>query len=191
MQNVKCEKCGIDLVRMEPRNEYTTRLLDDAEVVLSKCVEELKCLTHPEVSFVSIPDLPGLVSAAAITRCMHARKLSGRDIRFLRKATKTSSKELAERLQVTPEAVSRWEHGKSAIEPASEKLLRLFVGFLLTEQAPGVDFDPQFIASMRIEPVHDPKKPLRMEFFRAEVKLQRNKPLELKWLPEQRAVNEQ
>lgn len=175
---------------MEPRAEYTTRLLDDAEVILLKCVEEMKCKEHPEVSFVSIPDLPGLISAAAITRCMHPRKLSGRDIRFLRKAVKISGKELAEQLQVTPEAVSRWEHGKSVIEPASEKLLRLFVGFSLTEQASGVDFAPQFVASMKIEPVYDPQKPLRMEFFRAEVKLERNKPLELKWLPDQHAVNE-
>ena len=190
MANVKCEKCGTELIAGGPQKEYETRLLDSMQTKLLNCVLEMHCPEHPEVSFVSIPDLPGLVTAAAVARAMLPRKLSGADIRFMRKALKWPSKKLADKLQVTPEAVSRWENGKSVIEPSSEKLLRMVVGFNLSEQASGVDFAPEQIAAMRIESMHDPEKPLIMEFFRTEIKLERNKPREKKWMPEQRAVNE-
>jgi hypothetical protein len=49
---------------------------------------------------------------------------------------------------------------------------------------------PEQIAAMRIESMHDPDNPLVMEFFRTDVKLERNKPREKKWMPEQRVVNE-
>lgn len=76
------------------------------------------------------------------------------------------------------------------IEPSLEKLLRVIVGLKLSEKAPAVDFDAEAIASMHIEAVHDPEKPLGMEFHRVEVKLERNKPRAVKWMPESHAVNE-
>ena len=60
MANLRCDKCGVDLVSEELR-DYPTQLLDHADVVLHNGVTRLSCREHPKASFVSIPDLPGLV----------------------------------------------------------------------------------------------------------------------------------
>jgi len=68
--------------------------------------------------------MQGLIYAAAVSRVMNEQKLKGRDIRFLRKALDLPSKELADRLEVAQETMSRWENDKAPIGPENEKLLR-------------------------------------------------------------------
>ena len=75
----------------------------------------------------TIPNLEGLLRVVAMTRLMHPRKLSGPDIKFLRKATCLKQKELAAKIDLLPETLSRVEAGKQPISPGSEKLLRLYV----------------------------------------------------------------
>ena len=128
----------------------------------------------------TIPDLEGLIAAVAVTRVIHDLKLNGGEIRFLRKAVAMTARTLADRLEVTPETVSRWENGKDPIGPTSEKLLRLIVGDELSQKAPAIDFDSAEIVRMRIQSVrlHDEHLVIAMKLV--EVKLHRQ-PLTPHW----------
>jgi len=54
---------------------------------------------------------------------------------------KWTTRELAGRLGVREETVSRWEHDREPIGPGSEKLLRLIAVELLAEKAPALKPD--------------------------------------------------
>jgi DNA-binding transcriptional regulator YiaG len=89
----------------------------------AKCITELKTGDKS----IEIPDFVGLVRAVATTRALHPQKLTGDDIRFLRKAIDLRSKVLAERLDISAEHLSRCENGEKVLSPNSEKMLRLLV----------------------------------------------------------------
>jgi len=75
----------------------------------------------------TIPDPEGLMRVIVLTRILNRRKLSGKDIKFLRKAVCVMQKDLAVAIEILPETLSRYEAEKSPIGPGSEKLLRLFL----------------------------------------------------------------
>ncbi len=177
----RCEQCGEPL-NIERVETYPDELLGISRVVLIDAVEKLRCLKCPDVSFTLIPDLPGLIAAAAVSRATIPVKLTGNDIRFMRKALSLTAKQLASLLRVTEEAISRWENGKQPIGPASETLLRLMVGFRLREKAPGVDFDEDHVASMAIPSVQGDSLPVTMTFERVAMKIDKKK--EKTWMPE-------
>jgi putative zinc finger/helix-turn-helix YgiT family protein len=130
------------------------RLLDAAEVdVCDACGKQFT---------VQIDNLDGVMAAAAIARATHSQKLSGREIRFLRKAMKMSAKELGEVLDSKPETVSRWEHSRLAMSSNSEKLLRLLVCTTLSSQAPAIGHVADEILQMRIPAVHDVQEDVRL-----------------------------
>lgn len=76
---------------------------------------------------VHIPDFVGMAHTVARCRAAHPRKLSGKDIVFLRKALGIRAKSLADYLDVSPEHLSRCETGTKVLSSATEKVLRLFV----------------------------------------------------------------
>lgn len=78
-----------------------------------------ECLSY------AIPDLEGLIAAVVIARILHARKLFGADIKFIRKAICLKQKDLASKLEMSPEYLSRCETGANVMAPSSEKLLRI------------------------------------------------------------------
>ncbi len=119
-------------------------------VTIYNSARQNKCACDEEII---IPDMEGLIAAAAVSRVLMPAKLAAADIVFLRKALETSSKDLAAQLEVTPETVSRWENGKIPIGPGSEKLLRLAVGVRLSEKAPGIVFKVEEVIEMRIHSV--------------------------------------
>lgn len=75
---------------------------------------------------VQIPDLKGLISEVVRLRVTDARKMSGEDIRFVRRALALQAKWLAAYLDVTPEHYSRWESGGRVMPSATERCFRLF-----------------------------------------------------------------
>lgn len=184
MENRRCESCGAPLIS-KTIGTYQDELLGIEKVLLLNSVENLACPHCPGVSYNLVPDIPGLIAAAAVARITISGKLTGKDIRFLRKAISLTSKELANRLGVTEEAVSRWENDKQPIGPASEKLLRLFVGFQLRDKAPGVDFDESKIASMTISSLNH-TQPVIMAFERIAMKIDKKR--EKAWMPEEVAA---
>jgi putative zinc finger/helix-turn-helix YgiT family protein len=62
-------------------------------------------------------------------------RLSGKEVRFLRKETGMSSKELAGLLSVSPVTVSRWESGKEKVGSVSDKLIRMLYVQMMQERS--------------------------------------------------------
>lgn len=94
------------------------------EVVLHNAVEKRVADKGPEIV---IPDYQGLIKQIAVSRSFHPAKLHGGDIRFLRKTLGMKSKELAAKLDVSAEHLSRCEQGSKVLSPNSEKVLRSIV----------------------------------------------------------------
>jgi transcriptional regulator with XRE-family HTH domain len=152
-------------------------------VDLIDAVERTICEVCKEVAFTTIPDLPELVAAAALWRCMIPIKLNPEEIGFLRDALGLKQKELAEKLGIQPETVSRWLNGQMPISDGNEKNLRQYVGAQLEEQAPGIRFDAAAIARMKIQGPR-PQKVIPMSFCRVLIAPERES-----WNPLKKAAN--
>ena len=81
--------------------------------------------TGEAVSY-KIPDLDGLLCTIVTTRLLHPRKLSGADMKFVRKSLGLKQKELGVKLDMTVEHLSRCENDALVMSPGSEKLFRIF-----------------------------------------------------------------
>jgi DNA-binding transcriptional regulator YiaG len=116
-----------------------------------------------------VPDVIGLEAAAAVARVTIAAKLSGKEIRILRKALGVRAAALAEFLDVTPETFSRWENGKETISNNAERILRLRVAHGLRGKAPGVKAASDAILDLKISPFRMSTSPITLKFERVEV----------------------
>lgn len=76
---------------------------------------------------VRIPNIEGLHRALALFLLRKTWRLSGPEVRFLRKYIGLSGADFAKRIGAEPETVSRWENGKQPIGAQAERLLRLLV----------------------------------------------------------------
>jgi DNA-binding transcriptional regulator YiaG len=97
------------------------------KVILKDSVEVVSDDRTGELISYTIPDPDGLLRVVALARVLNARKLSGADIKFLRKAVGVKQKELAQAIEVKAEHLSKVEAGTIPLGPGSEKLLRIFV----------------------------------------------------------------
>lgn len=95
------------------------------KVFLTDAVDEKYDIETGEPVGVVIPKHNELMAVVAMLRACNERKLSGEDVRFLRKSRHMKAKEFAEENCVAPETLSRIENGKQAISPLIEKLVRL------------------------------------------------------------------
>jgi transcriptional regulator with XRE-family HTH domain len=76
--------------------------------------------------------------------------LSGKEVKFIRKALDMKQKDFAEAMDLSAEHVSRWENDHNGVGGASEKLVRHNVCALLSGGA--FTYDPKAIASMIFVP---------------------------------------
>lgn len=97
------------------------------EVILLNSVKQAINEKTGEVEKVIIPNLRGLVKCVAITRICVPRKLSGNEIKFVRKAFKLPAKKVAEMIDISPEHLSRCEAGDRLLSPSAEKCLRVSI----------------------------------------------------------------
>jgi transcriptional regulator with XRE-family HTH domain len=97
------------------------------KVILRNSVQIIYDQKTGEIEDYHIPDYDGLLRAIVLNRVLHSRKLSGADIKFLRKCIGLKAKELCKKIGVTSEHMSRLENNNIIISPASEKLMRLFM----------------------------------------------------------------
>lgn len=114
---------------------FTPRVVDDFnaedlgapfKVVLKQCVSVTEDEQGNILSY-RIPDPDGLLRVVVMSRALHPRKLSGADIKYLRKAVGVKQKDLAAHIELDPATLSRCESGVQPIGAASEKLLRIFL----------------------------------------------------------------
>lgn len=116
------------------------------------------------VGEIYIPNVPGLIAAAVVYRVSLAQKLTGKEMKFLRKSLKMSSKKLAELLSITAETLSRCENDKMPMNPTTEKVLRILAASSLASSAPAISFDPKAIVSMKIATMRSVGEELEMKF---------------------------
>jgi DNA-binding transcriptional regulator YiaG len=180
MEMINCQECCRGKARAETQDVYKDDLLGIPVIILHAAVQE-KCVACGAVLATVIPDLDGLIAAVAVTRAMEPAKLTGVEIRFLRKAIGLTGKALAEALEVKPETLSRWENGKDVMGPTSEKLLRMVTAGVLGKKAPAVDIDLPSIVDMRIQSVRATVELPEMIFERVKVKLDERKKKENHW----------
>ena len=131
-------------------------------VILSSGVSESVCSDCGASTALHLEKPTELVAAVAMLRSLHSLKLSGDDIKFLRKALDMKSKELANAISVVPETFSRFENSRQPISESIEKLLRAFVCIRLGKTATGIQIDEEDIFSMSIRAVFDTSRILAL-----------------------------
>ncbi len=142
---------GKDKVRYVQVREYQEELLGLPYPVTLRggVVREVDAATGETLGY-AITDLDGLVAAVAMIRALHDVKLSGDEIRFMRKAVDMSAKSLANKIDVDPSTFSRWENGIQTMNEHIERIFRLYICDTLAERAPAIDYVSREIATMKI-----------------------------------------
>src|SRR5690606_8452585 len=72
---------------------------------------------------VRIPGIEGLHRTLALTVLRKQSRLTGAEVRFLRKYIGLSGADFARRVGAEPETISRWENDKQGMGPQTERLL--------------------------------------------------------------------
>jgi len=140
-------ECGAPLQeRVVERYEET--LLGIPLVLINAVIWSL-CENCGEVA-IAQPDLPGLTAAAAIARCLRPLRLSGPELKFLRKALDLTPGEFAALLATTVDAVKAWESDSGALTAEAEKQLRQTVCAQLKTQAPAQTYEPREITGLEL-----------------------------------------
>ncbi|MBK1663990.1 hypothetical protein CKO38_01905 [Rhodospirillum rubrum] len=149
MSHETCPVCG-GVVTVSRVDVYEDDLLG-IPVTLRNAVERRRCAGCGEES-VSYPNLDGLIAAVAMARALYPLELSGDDLRFLRKALGLSAKDFAEKLELDPASLSRWENNKQALGGFAEKVIRMFVcGEIDREgRAPAITYTSDRVPTMMI-----------------------------------------
>ncbi len=175
-----CPKCNSTHVKTYTLPYYVENL-QGIRIGINDCVIKTACYLCKE-EVISIPDINGLVSAAAVARIMHSTKLNGAEIKFLRKAIKLPSKDFAKIMGIRPETVSRWEgSGEQQIGYSEEKIFRILVGNKLKnelqedDKAPAVEYDHMSIIKMAINPIRPSGNAPLLKFARVKMKLKNQK----------------
>ena len=134
----KCTECGEEMVATREDRPYSK-----LPGVLLRGVEVMRCPKCGE-SEVVIPKPNQLGDLLARHLIEKRDRLVGPEVRFLRAHLGLPSAELARRMGVSPETVSRWENGKDTMGPVADRLLRLMVaGDMPREALAGIGDDPK------------------------------------------------
>ena len=143
----RCGATGTALLRQR-RAEYEDVVLD-MPVMLVNAVDIFTCSSCGHEIPVT-QNQEGLIAAVALCRILMPRKVRGREIRLLRKAMGLKGVELAKKLAIKPETLSRWETGAEVIGAQAERNLRLLVAVMLQPKAPAIDINLQDIMNMEV-----------------------------------------
>lgn len=147
---MKCDKCdgafrgaGIE------KHEVNRELFGGMRVILvNGAAQKMTCDMCGHVR-IDIPDPEGLTAAVVKARALMPLKLNGREIKFMRKAMEMPAKELASKLDVSEETISRWE-SQQAIGGANEKLFRYVACKTLNDDAPAIPWTMEQIINLDI-----------------------------------------
>ena len=146
----QCSECGQKSLveRLVPSYEVKTL---GVPVILLDAVTEIVC-SHCNHRKVRLPRAEGLSKAVAMIRVLIPIKMTGDEIRFLRKTIRMTQAEFAD--QIIPglnvSTLSRWEHDAQGMGGYSEMVMRQNVAALLAESVRCHDYNPKFAIGMRI-----------------------------------------
>jgi DNA-binding transcriptional regulator YiaG len=146
-----CAECGGIRLELTVKPEHLEDL-GGIKVRLLNAVKVLRCLECGE-EYTAIPDMQGLVRAVALTRSLIPIQLSGKEVRFIRRALDLTQQMFAEEMGLkSVETVSRWENDVPGTGGSTEKTLRHNICALLHKEASAIDYDPLVITKMKILP---------------------------------------
>ncbi len=154
-----CAKCGASGTALT-RTRLATHDYPvlDMPVVLVNAVDRFTCTCGHSLDVIANHE--GLIAAVALCRVLMRIKLNGKEIRLLRKTLDLKAIELAGRLEVSPETLSRWENAAEVISNAKEKNLRLRVALALATKAPAIEVNLEALMAMEITPVRPANWPV-------------------------------
>lgn len=113
------------------RADALTNKLEDIPYVALPGTTILQVLVeycgHCGERFEHVPAITQLEDALARALLSKLARLTGHEIRFLRKYLGQSGTRMARKMRVTKETMSRWETGARAISPQNDLLIRLIV----------------------------------------------------------------
>src|SRR5665213_631330 len=121
-------------------------------VVLLNAAEEI---THPKtgkVLGVAVPDAEELAAAVALALCFMPTRLSGAEVRFIRRVMGMTGQELPAAVEMDPATLSRWEHGKQEVGGWADKAVRMAAVLRLQDRAPASSLRPEDIVSLHFAP---------------------------------------
>jgi DNA-binding transcriptional regulator YiaG len=131
MKKEQCNNCG-------NKTSVTTGDYAFYEIglpLMLRNVDLLKCEACETVDPI-IPDMNGLMHAAAFAVVSRPCKLHGYEIRFLRKYVGMSGREFSKLLDIDPTTLSKWENDSDGIGAQSDRLVRLLVTTMSKELRP-------------------------------------------------------
>jgi putative zinc finger/helix-turn-helix YgiT family protein len=144
-----CVSCGKGRAETSILREHTEDL-GGIVATLRNAVLVHRCADCGE-ELTEIPDMQDLVKAVALARAQIPVKLSGNDVRFLRRVFDMTQAEFAAAMGFdSAETISRWENNIRGIGANVEKLLRHNVCALLYKSVPAAEYDPETVARLRI-----------------------------------------
>jgi hypothetical protein len=146
-----CTKCGTVIEHPTPVPRYKYKALG-VPVILLNAVEIARCPKCRSVEGTLIPNLTGLIASAAVQRICIPIRLNGEEIRFLREALDYSGVELADKLDVRNELISRCEHDTEAMGVHLERNFRSLV-FLRLRRYAIIRARLDNLLTMRFQPV--------------------------------------
>ena len=129
---LSCAFCGADMIvgrEDHPYREAGLGGLTLVDIEVSRCS---RCRYYR----LGVKEPESLNRAIAEFMIARPRRLTGSQVRYLRRCLSLSETELARRLGVTIGSVSRWEHGAREINGSAERLLRLLVALELEGAVP-------------------------------------------------------
>lgn len=128
---VRCDACGTPMSPSTKDYRYRESGLHHVILEGLRVYQCPKCQTEaPE-----IPNLLGLHRAIAKALLTKPALLTGPEVRFLRRHMGLKAAEFAEQLGTTSVTVSRWETGAIAIDPKTDRLIRLLCVRKLEEES--------------------------------------------------------
>ncbi len=124
MEGRPCRECGkAKMISREETYLYRESGLPNV-VLIGVVIRRCPSCGHHELVLPRVTELHRTIAHAVL----HKRaRLSGAEVRFLRKYLGWSGADFARHIGVDPSTVSNWENDKDPIGPTSDRLLRLMV----------------------------------------------------------------
>jgi putative zinc finger/helix-turn-helix YgiT family protein len=117
---MKCPVCGKKMKHYKGSHHYAESGLSN---VVLQGIDQWECGCGEHV--VEIPKVDDLHRRLGRLLIAQEKRLSGPEVRFLRKNLGLSGKEMAGLMGVNNATLSRWESGEQAIGAGADRLLRL------------------------------------------------------------------
>ncbi len=125
----ECSRCGQPCTSEIRSYSYTESGLPN---LILQGVQVTECPACGN-SDVAIPHLAKVHRAIALALANSPARLTGSQLRFLRKHVGHSGEQLAAYLHTDKTKISKWERGEDPIGPSNDRLIRLLVAALDTE----------------------------------------------------------